>query len=163
VHFATDHDSDVIVGVAVRQTPSDQTALLPMLSQIDRRLDASPATMLVDGGFVAHDAIDEVTRRGVRLLAPVPHRPGSADPVPIHPGDSMAVALWRARMQTADAKQQYRARGAIAERVNADVRTHRTLGRLQVRGLSKVHSWVLWIALAHNAMRMMGIVPHLMT
>jgi transposase len=163
VHFATDHDSDVIVGVAVSQTSSDHTALLPMLAQIDRRLDASPATMLVDGGFVAHDAIDEVTRRGVRLVAPVPRRPGSTDPVPIQRRDSIAVALWRARMQTEEAKQQYRARGAIAERLNADVRTHRTLGRLHVRGLLKVHSWVLWVALAHNAMRTMGIVPHLMT
>ena len=163
VHFATDHDSDVIVGVAVTSTPSDQPALLPMLAQIDARVGASPATLLVDGGFVAHDAIDAVTTRGVRLLAPVPRSPGSADPVPIQRRDSMAVALWRARMQTDAAKQEYRARAAIAERLHADVRTHRTLGRLQVRGLPKVHSWVLWVALAHNAMRMMGIVPHLMT
>lgn len=163
VHFATDHDSDVIVGVAVTSTPSDQPALLPMLAQIDARVGASPATLLVDGGFVAHDAIDAVTKRGVRLLAPVPRRPGAADPVPIQRRDSMAVALWRARMQTDEAKQEYRARAAIAERLHADVRTHRTLGRLQVRGLHKVHSWVLWVALAHNAMRMMGIVPHLMT
>jgi transposase len=163
VQFATDQDSDAIVGVAVTTTPSDHTALLPMLTQIEARVGACPATLLVDGGFVAHEAIDEVTVRGVRLVAPVPRRPGSADPVGIQRRDSMPVALWRARMQTAEAKQQYRARGAIAERINADVRTHRTLGRLQVRGLHKVHSWVLWVALAHNAMRMMGIVPHLMT
>lgn len=163
VQFATDHDSDVIVGVAVTNTPTDQPALVPMLSQIEARAGAYPTTLLADGGFVAHDAIDAVTVRGVRLLAPVPCRPGSADPVPIQRRDSIAVALWRARMQTEEAQQQYRTRGAIAERINADVRTHRTLGRLQVRGLLKVHSWVLWVALAHNAMRMMGIVPHLMT
>lgn len=163
VQFATDHESDVIVGVAVSTTPSDQPALLPMLAQIERRAGAWPTTVLVDGGFVAHDAIDTVTRCGIQLLAPVPRRPGSVEPVPIQRGDSIAVALWRARMQTPAAQQQYRARAAIAERIHADLRTHRTLARLAVRGLAKVHSWVLWAALAHNAMRTMGIVPHLMT
>ena len=66
-------------------------------------------------------------------------------------------------MQTDQAKQQYRARGAIAERINADTRTHRTLGRILVRGLSKVQTWALWVALAHNLTRTMGLVPHLMT
>ena len=66
-------------------------------------------------------------------------------------------------MQTDEAKQQYRFRGAIAERVNADTRTHRTLGRILVRGLTKVQTWVLWVALAHNLTRAMDVVPHLMT
>lgn len=162
VQFATDQDSDVIVGVDVSNTPTDQPALLPMLNQIDRRVGACPTTLLVDGGFVAHAAIDAVTRRGVRLLAPVPRRPRSTEPVGIQRRDSIAVALWRARMQTDAAKHEYRARGAIAERLNAEVRTHRTLGRILVRGLPKVRSWVLWVALAHNAIRAMGIVPHLM-
>ena len=162
VQFATDHDSDVIVGVAVTNAASDQQELIPMLTQIETRVGDYPETLLVDGGFVAHEAIDAVTRRGVRLLAPVPRRPGSADPVPIRRKDSIAVALWRARMQTDEAKRQYRVRGAIAERIHADVRTHRSLRQLLVRGLHNVHSWVLWAALAHNAMRTMGIVPHLM-
>jgi transposase len=161
VQFATDHDSDVIVGVAVTTTPGDQPALLPMLDQVEARV-GRPDTLLVDGGFVAHEAIDAATDRGVRLLAPVPRRPGSADPVPVQRGDSPAVAAWRVRMQTDEAKQQYRWRGAIAERINADARTHRTLGRVLVRGLPKVQSWVLWVALAHNAVRAMEIIPHVM-
>jgi len=32
-----------------------------------------------------------------------------------------------------------------------------------VRGLQKVHTWVLWLALAHNMMRALEIVPHLTT
>lgn len=163
VQFATDHDSDVIVGVAVLQTSSEHHTLPPMLQQIDRRTGGYPETVLVDGGFVASDAIEDATRCGVRVVAPVPRRPGVPEAVPVQRRDSPAVAFWRARMQREDVKQLYRQRGAIAERVNADVRTHRTLGRLSVRGLSKVHSWVLWVALGHNMMRAMGIVPHLMT
>jgi transposase len=160
VQFATDHDSDVIVGLAVTQG-MDQQELLPMLTQLEART-GRPETLLVDGGFVAHAALDEAAARGIRVLAPVPRRRGSADPVPVQPTDSPAVAAWRARMQTDEAKQQYRQRGAIAERINADTKTHRTLGRILVRGLRNVHSWVLWVALAHNLVRGAGIVPHLM-
>lgn len=162
VQFATDHDGDVIVGLAVTNAGSDQQELVPMLTQLERRVGL-PDTLLVDGGFVAHEALDEATARGVRVLAPVPRRPGSADPVPVQRTDSPAVVAWRTRMQTDEAKQQYRCRGAIAERINADARTHRTLGRLLVRGLPKVHAWVLWVALAHNLTRSMALVPHLMT
>ena len=66
-------------------------------------------------------------------------------------------------MATDDAKRIYKARAATAEWVNADARTHRTLDRLLVRGLRKVYTWALWVALAHNLMRTMGLVPHLMT
>ena len=161
VQFATDHASDVIVGVAVTNRGSDHQELVPMLTQIEQRA-GRPTTWLADGGFVSHDGIDAVTDRGVELLAPVPRQRGSTEPAPARPTDSPAVAAWRMRMQTDDAKQQYRQRGAIAERINADVHTHRTLGRLLVRGLPKVRSCALWAALAHNAMRAMEIVPHLM-
>jgi transposase len=161
VQFATDHDSDAIVGVAVTNSSADQHELVPMLEQIDARA-GQPATVLVDGGFVAHDAIDAATDRGVCVVAPVPCRPGTRDPVPVQPTDSPAVVAWRTRMQTDAAKEVYRQRGAIAERINADVRTHRTLGRVLVRGQAKVLSCVLWVALAHNLVKTMEIVPHRM-
>jgi transposase len=161
VQLATDHDSDVIVGVAVTNSSADQQQLVPMLEQIAARV-GQPDTVLVDGGFVAHDAIDAAADQGVCLIAPVPCRPGTHDPVPLQPTDSPAVAAWRTRMQTAAAKQLYRQRGAIAERINADVRTHRTLGRILVRGQDKVLTCVLWAAVAHNLVKTMEIVPHLM-
>ena len=162
VQFATDHDSDAIVGVGVTNRGSDQQELVPMLMQIEARLGALPDTLLVDGGYVDHAAIEAATVCGVRLLAPVPRRRGATEPVPVQPTDSMAVALWRARMHTAEAQQEYRHRGAIAERINADARTHRTLGPLRVRGIAKVMCCALWVALAHNLVRTMEIVPHLM-
>ncbi len=162
VQFATDHDSHVIVGVAVTNAGSDQQELVPMLTQIEQRV-GRPATVLADGGYVSHAGIEAVTARGVRLLAPVPRQRGSAAPVPVLRTDSPAVAAWRLRMLTDEAKHEYRQRGAIAERINADARTHRTLDCLGVRGLPKVHTWVLWVALAHNMMRAMALVPHVMT
>lgn len=162
VQFATDVDSQVIVGVDVTNVGSDQSALVPMLTQIERRTGAHPVNALVDGGYVSGRGIQSATDRGIRLYAPVPDGPRA--PGSGHDGTmTPAIAAWRDRMATDEAKTLYRARAATAERINADVRTHRTLGTLLVRSVTKVHTWALWVALAHNMMRTMGIVPHLMT
>jgi transposase len=164
VQFARDAESDAVVGVAVTNVGSDQPALGPMLNQIERRAGRVPDQLLVDGGYTTQVAITEATLRGVDVVGPVLRRRGRPDPLPPQPHDSMAMALWRARMITPDAQDQYRHRGAIVERLHADVRTHRMGGSsVPVRGLHKVHTWALWVALAINAMRVMEIVPHLMT
>jgi hypothetical protein len=163
IHFATDVESRVIVGVAVTNVGSDQGQLIPMLNEVERRTGRQADATLVDGGFVSHPAIDDATRRGTMLYAPVPKPKGARTVQTPCVDDSMAVALWRARMAADTAKTLYRQRSATAEWVNADARTHRTLTALAVRGLAKVHVWVLWAALAHNMIRTMAIVPHLMT
>ncbi|HEX2461574.1 MAG TPA: IS1182 family transposase [Vicinamibacterales bacterium] len=164
VHLATDVDSRVIVGVRTINSGNDQSQLGPMLDVIAHRLGQLPRAHLLDGGFVTKAEITAAAARSVTIYAPPMQRRGrtrAADqPVP---GDSPAVAAWRARMASDEGKTIYKGRAATAEWVNADVRTHRTLGRVLVRGLAKVHTWALWVALAHNMMRMMEIVPHLMT
>lgn len=162
VQFATDVDSHAIVGVDVSTVGSDQRALVPMLDQVERRV-GRPQTWLADGGYVAHDAIDLAAARGITLLLPVPRARGTDQPVGPQPTDSPAVAAWRARMGTDAAKAVYRIRGATAERVHAESKTARTLHTLGLRGRAKVHTWALWIALAHNLLRTMDLVPHLMT
>jgi transposase len=163
VQFATDGDSGAIVAAAVVNTGTDQGELVPMLNEIERRVGRVPDQALVDGGYVNHAGFDEATRRGIEIVAPVPRARGRSEPTPPQESDSMAIALWRARMQSPAAQQAYRTRGSIAERLNADVRTHRMHQAIPLRGLHKIQSWLLWIALAINAMRAMDIVPHLMT
>ena len=164
IHFATDVDSRIIVGVRTLNSGADQSEAGPMLDAIARRLGRLPQAHLLDGGFVTKAEITAATARDVIVYAPAMQRAGATrapqDPVP---GDSPAVAAWRARMATDEAKTIYKARGATAEWVNADARAHRTLDHLFVRGLRKVQTWALWIALAHNMMRTMQVVPHLMT
>lgn len=156
VQFATDVDGQAIVGVAVTNVGSDQAALAPMLAQVRRRTGRAPDAVLVDGGYVNTANIDATAAAGITLYAPVPRGAHG-------PATGAAVQAWRARMATPTAQTLYRTRAATAERINADARTHRALTRLPVRGLPKIHTWVLWIALAHNAMRTMAIIPHLMT
>jgi transposase len=161
VQFATDVDGQAVLGVAVTTTGTDCDALIPMLDQIERRTGRPPAAALVDGGYVSVASIGATHTRGVTLYAPVPtgrHAPGAG---PRGQRD-VALAAWRARMATPDAQAIYRTRASTAERINADAKTHRTLGRILVRGVGKVMTWALWVALAVNAMRVMGIVPHRM-
>ena len=155
VQFATDTQSQVIVGVDVLTTGSDAGQMAPMVEQIEARHETVPPEYLVDGGFAQHDQIEALSAPevGCTVYAPVPK---PKDPkVGRHatkPSDSVAVAAWRGRMATEEAKTIYKDRASTAECVNALVRGRGLLGFL-VRGLMKVKAIALWQALAHNLLR----------
>jgi transposase len=152
VQFATDTSSQIIVGVAVETTGSDAGQMAPMVGQVRGRTAKVPPEWLVDGGFAQHDQIDAVSapEGGCTVDAPVPKpRDPKVDRHEPKPGDSAAVAAWRRRMATEQAKAIYKERAATAECVNAQARG-RGLVRLLVRGLAKVKAVALWHALAHN-------------
>ena len=136
----TADEARVIVGVAVTNRGSDMGESTPMLAQVEERTGVRPAELLVDGGYAKHQAIDEAAERDVTLYAPLPKsRAGDADdPHAPRPGDSEAVAAWRQRMATDEAKNIYKQRAATAETVNADAKAHRGLDAIPVRGLGKV-------------------------
>lgn len=162
VQLATDVDSRVIVGVTVTNLGSDRSSLLPMLAQVQARTGRQPGAALVDGGCFTRATITDATAQGVTVYAPLSTRRGGPTAKPCRT-DSAAVRAWRKRMGTRAAQKIYKDRAATAEWVNAQCRTHRTLSTIPVRGLMKVHTWALWIALAHNMIRTLDIVPHLMT
>ena len=113
------------------------------------------AEVSIDGGFAQHDQIDafEAPEKGCTVYAPIPKpRDPKVDRHAPKPGDSPAVAAWRTRMATEEAKTIYKERAATAECVNAQAR-NRGLYQLRVRGLLKVKAVALWYALAHNLMR----------
>jgi len=156
VQFATAVDGLAIVGVDVIDSGSDAGQMAPMVEQVRDRCGVTPSEMLVDGGFAQHDQIDAVSAPGVgcTVYAPVPMPRGpKVDRHEPKPGDSEAVAAWRVRMATPEAKRIYKDRAATAECVNALARG-RGLVRFAVRGLAKVRAVALWHAVAHNVMRM---------
>lgn len=161
VQLATDADSRCIVGVTVTNLGSDRSSVIPMLTQLRQRTGRVPRALLVDGGCFTRDTITEAAALGVKVYAPLSTR-GGASAAP-KPTDSPAVREWRTRMETPEAREVYKARAATAEWVHADARTHRALSAIPVRGLKKVHTWALWMALAHNMIRALEIVPHLTT
>jgi transposase len=185
VQLATDCVAQVIIGVDVVTAGSDMAQLAPMVEQVEQRLGKASGQWLVDGGYPAHAQIDAVAGK-TELYAPVPKakppkakdQPGdvsgghaaeakpaepSAQPLSEFdpkPGDSEAVAQWRARMNSEAAREIYKHRAATAECVNAQAR-NRGLQRMPVRGLAKVNCVVRLYVLAHNLMRMAVLAPQL--
>ena len=167
VQFATTTDTvRAIVGVSVTNRGSDQGQATPMLEPIEARTGVRPTELLVDGGYPSHDAIDQATAAGVTLYAPVPKPRGkpseTPDQPPIDPhlpkpGDSDAVAAWRVRMGTDDAKQIYKQRAATAETVNADAKAHRGMAATALRGLNKVTGNACLFALTYNILRFIAV------
>ena len=162
VQFSTTTDTQVIVGVEVINSGSDGGQLAPMNEQIFGRYGKSPEESLVDGGFSTLDDIETVTTspHGGTVYAPVKDeekkRKKGEDPyVPRH-GDSVAVAAWRQRMGTLEAKEIYKDRGSTAECVNAITR-NRNLRFIRVRGLVKARAIALWHVLAHNLRRSLAL------
>jgi len=160
VQFATTADAArVIVGVEVTNRGSDAGQSTPMLQQIEQRTGGRPAEMLVDGGYAQHAAIDQAAEQQVTLYAPVPKpRQGDTrDPHAPREDDSDAVAAWRQRMGTEEAKEIYKQRAATAETVNADAKEHRGLDSLAVRGLDKVAGSASLFALTYNILRLITL------
>lgn len=159
--YATDTESQVIVGVEVVTVGSDMGQLAPMVQQVTERCGASPDHWLVDGGYPAHEQLDTVVDQ-TDVYAPVPKpKDDATDPHAPKPGDSPAVAAWRQRMGTEAAQRLYRERAATAECVNALAR-NRGLIQLRVRGQAKVRGVLLLHALAHNLMRTLALAPELL-
>jgi hypothetical protein len=158
--YATDSESQVIVGADVVTAGSDMGQMVPMVEQVSERCGSAAQEWLVDGGYPAHEQLDAVASY-TTVYAPVQKPKDEAtDPHAPKASDSEAVAAWRVRMGAEQAKTIYRERAATAECVNAQAR-NRGLIRLPVRGLAKVKNVVLLFALAHNVMRMFALAPEL--
>ena len=159
VEFATDTASQVITGVDVVNSGSDQGQMPPMVEQHRQRYDQTPDEMLVDGGFAKRADIEKVSSPpdGTVVYAPVQKpKKDTRDPHLPRPDDSDVVAEWRVRMGTDEAKVIYKERASTAECVNAIAR-NRGLRQFLVRGLAKVRAVILWFALAHNLMRAVAL------
>src|SRR5512147_2569669 len=112
--------------------------MVPMVGQIEERYETVPPEYLVDGGFAQHDQIEAVSMPevGCTVYAPVPKpKDPKVDRHAAKPGDSAAVAAWRLRMGTDQAKEIYKDRAATAGCVNALARG-RGLVCVLVRGVA---------------------------
>lgn len=161
--FAVDTETQIVVGVELSNSGSDQGQLVPMIEQLEKRYGLIPSESLVDGGFAGLKDIQKASELGTVVYAPVakpknekrdPHVPLATDPP--------SVAQWRQRMGTPEAKEIYKQRAATVECVNAQAR-NRGLQRLLVRGQQKARTVLLWFAIAHNLMRSLSLGAGLAT
>ncbi len=88
---------------------------------------------------------------------PVPQpRSAGIDPHLPKKDDPEHVAAWRKRMGTDAAKETYKLRASTSECANADLRSHRGLQQLPVRGIEKTVMLGLWMAITYNALLWIG-------
>ena|SRR5215210_176177 len=155
--FAVDTETQMVVGVDVSNSGSDQGQLVPMLEQLEERYEVIPAESLVDGGFAGLKDIEKASEMGSEVYAPVAKpKDETRDPYVPLSTDSSVIAGWRRRMGTPEAKEIYKQRASTVECVNALAR-NRGLQRLLVRGLAKARAVFLWFAIAHNLMRTLSL------
>ena len=154
VELATDSAKGIIVGVAVTSEGTDAGQAAPMEEQVFNRTGQHPNTYLIDGGFATREDITALEQRAVSVYAPVRLRRNRPEQERYQPRyeDGPQVVRWRQRMATEEAKAVYRQRGSIAEWTNAQVRLH-GVSQFTVRGLAKVTTMALLVAVAHNFLR----------
>jgi transposase len=155
VQLASDTQSRAILGVEVSNEGSDATGLAePMRQQVEERTGQKVAQHLLDGGYMRKDDIEHAYEQEVELFVPPKPARGQRRGKELEPkkGDSQATLAWKARMSSEAGKQIYQQRGSTSETINADLRTHRGLIQLTVRGLPKARCVALWCALAYNVM-----------
>ena len=156
VQLAADTDSRAIVGVEVSAEGSDSANLSePMRRQVEDRTGRKVEEHLLDGGYMRSDDIERAHEQGVALFVPAKPARNTANrgrELEPKPGDSEAVAAWKTRMSGAEGKAIYKERASTSEPVNGDLRSHRGLTQLAVRGLAKARCVALWCALAYDVM-----------
>lgn len=160
IQLATTGDGRAIVGVQVSQQGSDGGLAAPLEAQVVARTGRHPEEYLMDGGLATRDDITTLASHDVTVYAPVePPRTRTSgrtayDP---RPDDTPAVAEWRRRMGTDEGQATYRQRSGIAEWTNAQLRVRHGLQRLTVRGVDRVTSVVLLLAVTHNLLRYLAL------
>jgi transposase len=154
VQFATDPESRAIVGVDVSGEGNDHHLAEPMRQQVEERTGQKVHEQLVDGGYLVKEQIEQAASEGVTMYVP-PKPPRKQEPgseYEAQRGESQVLADWRQRMGSETGQEIYKQRASTSETVNADLRTHRGLGPMPVRGLEKAKCVALWCALAYNVM-----------
>ena len=142
---------------------------MPMVQQVNERTGHSPEGYLMDGGFATRGDITTLERQGIVIDAParLPRTEASGrTQADARPDDTPEVAGWRAvrgppkdrgrRMETEGAKETYKERAATAEWVNARARAY-GLRQLTVRGVEKVLSVLLLVAITHDLLRWIAL------
>jgi transposase len=153
IHIASDVESMVVLAVEVNNEGTDLHAMLPLAEKIEADYEVRPEQWLADGGCTSVDNIEKMSKRGCKVIAPVRQRTNpDRKPSDPRPSDSQAILEWRARMETEQAKEAYKRRGATSECINAHFRNQGLL-RFLVRSAKKALAVALVHAITSNMRR----------
>ena len=158
VQLATDARSRAIVGVQLVQKGADNGLSEEMRPEVERRTGVKVRTHITDAGYLSKPTVEREAAAGVERIMPLPIGRDGKPGIDSQPGDGPGVHAWRERMRTRRAKELLRQRSGIAETPNAELKAHRALDRLLVRGLAKTTSVILLGAIVYNLMHFAGVL-----
>jgi hypothetical protein len=140
------------VGVEVTSEGTDSAGLsAPMRRQVEQRSGKTVQQHLIDGGYLRKDDIENAGEVEL-FVPPKTARSAAQRGRELEPkrGDSPAMLRWKKRMASPEGQEIYKQRAATSETANADLRTHRGLTPMTIRGTAKMRCVALWCALAYN-------------
>ena len=138
-----------IVGVSLSSVGSDMGEISPMIEQIEARTGLRPKVLLADGGYEKHADIIKAEKYGVAVLVPPSERAKPIETLRAQ-GAPAELLAWRERMESADGKEQYRARASLSEWANAHQKSLHGIQQFLVRGLTKATCVILLGAITSN-------------
>jgi hypothetical protein len=137
-----------IIGVQVTSLGSDKHSILPMCEQVERRTGHKLDAILVDAEHLTHEELLAALAQSRTVIAPVPKRWDKSE-APQDP----AIAGWIAQMKTEAMRCAYRARKALVELANANVKERFDLRQVPVRGERNVLCVFLLAGVVANLMQ----------
>lgn len=157
--------SQLVLATNVLQTMNDRQDLEDLIDRMCDTLD-SPTTLLADAGYAGEAVVEALEHRGIEALISVSRqtepRPYDFRPpkVPDKPPPKITTP-WRIAMldklQTKQAKEQYRKRKSTVEPVFGIIKSVLGFTRFSLRGLQKVKlEWNL-VTLAYNCKRLLNL------
>ena len=143
--------TQIVVGVDVVAIGSDRGLIRPMIDQIGERYGVRPKNHLADGGFNKNEDIEWAASSDIKVYCPPVKNKHASNPFAPRSDDGPGLADWRRRMASPQGQAQYRRR-SITECIHARLR-HWDLYQINVRGLAKAKTILLWHALANNILQ----------
>jgi transposase len=159
--------SQPIVATNMATTPSDQPTFAATILSMQSTLGL-PRVVLADAGFADREAVAQLEAAGVEPLVAIaktqPHRPYDFRPPPAEPKPARRILEpWRlamkAKLETDDGKARYKKRKQTVEPVFGIIKSAMGFTRFHLRGLEKVATEWLLVALAYNCRRLHNLKP----
>lgn len=147
---AVDGTAQIIVAADVTQSASDSGQLCPMLDQVRRNTQRTPARLLADAGYASEDNLRSLHRRGIDGYVAMGR--GQKDPER-EPSGKYSKQMSK-KMKTKRGKEQYRKRKHIAEPPFGWIKSVLGFRSFSLRGLENVTGEWRLVCLAVNMKRM---------
>jgi len=146
--IAVDAEAQVIVAHRLARTPSDQTAVVPLVDAVQATTGARPKEVSADAGFCSEANLAALAERRIKTYVATGRAKDPAGGEAQRRGP--LVAAMRDQLRRAGRRSRYRLRKQVVEPVFGQIKQARGFRQFLLRGREKVaHEWAL-ICTAHN-------------